>query len=153
MSQLSFFNRKHTTAGKDGTSTFARRLDILMASLSLCIESAGLTSRSASQDTVKEAHPVFQMLLEAWEDLSTAEAAKQAEEAQQFKSKARETTFQTEDVSLLTLMCMRRTLKRSLRITGPLLKLKAGFRVSAHLGSTAGQDASTLSKMSKVNAG
>ena len=49
-------------------------------------------------EALRKSQAVFLALLEAWEGVSAAEAAKAAEEAELFKTKTRETSFKTEEV-------------------------------------------------------
>lgn len=87
-------------AGSDSTAQalpFERQLEVLMALLSQQVEQASLCSQP--KEGVSIIQPVFDKLLEAWEALRAAEAAREAEEAQLFKTKVKETTFQTEEAS------------------------------------------------------
>lgn len=74
---------------------FSLRISILLVLLSHCIQQHNLPSQRATRAGLCQ--PIFARLLEAWERLSAAEAAKAAEEAELFKVK--ESNFKSEEVT------------------------------------------------------
>ena len=78
------------------SAAFDVRLQVLRALLFRAGQRSALGGNVAQ--AAAEAQPLFLELLSAWEAVSAAEAAKAAEEAELFKTKVRESSFNTEEV-------------------------------------------------------
>ena len=80
-----------------GASAFEKRLEILMVLLARNVEQSILISEPSQR--VASVQLLFEDLLRVWEGLSAAEAAQAAEDARLFRTKVKETIFQSEEVS------------------------------------------------------
>jgi hypothetical protein len=89
---------KKLSVEKPGQARFAAFEVRLKTLLALLARMSGEGPVSRVDLTVQRAHPLLLELLDVWEAVTAAEAAKAAAEAETFKTKVRETSFKSEEV-------------------------------------------------------
>jgi hypothetical protein len=89
---------KRLLAEKPGQAKFAAFDVRLRSLLALLASSCREGPVSRADQTVRRVQPLLLELLDVWEAVTTAEAAKAAAEAETFKTKVRETSFKSEEV-------------------------------------------------------
>ena len=86
--------REMQTQASQDAAAYAAQLQVLLCALRDAARQAEVRTAGAAPS----ADVVLHALLEAWEEVKAAEAARAAEDAELFKTKTRSTSFATEEV-------------------------------------------------------